>query len=143
MMYNILESRIEFKGNQLDRITVLVENSDGRLSAYFATAKPKIGHLCLDPNANISIELLQRVACFGMETVDREEIFPLNNKVREASRKKKTMPGLDEQDKGIGAMLIEFYDTMKLLEADPECSGKQATKIIMTMNDIKNIFNNQ
>lgn len=46
---------------------------------------------------------------------------------------------LPDPDKSIGEILVEFYETMKQLEKDPHRSGKQATKIIMTMNDIKNL----
>jgi hypothetical protein len=41
-----------------------------------------------------------------------------------------------EPDKSIGKILIQFYETMKALESDPERSDKQATKIVMTITDI-------
>jgi len=47
----------------------------------------------------------------------------------------------DEPDKTIGNILIEFYETMKQLETDKERGGKQATKIVMTINDIKQLIN--
>jgi hypothetical protein len=48
---------------------------------------------------------------------------------------------LDEPKKSIGEMLMEFYDTMKELEKDKEHGrGKQAVKIVMTMNDIHNHY---
>lgn len=47
---------------------------------------------------------------------------------------------LEEPAKSIGLALIEFYDTMKALEKDPARGGKQATKIVMTMNDIEHII---
>lgn len=46
----------------------------------------------------------------------------------------------DGQTKSIHKALIEFYETMKMLENDPQRGGKQATKIIMTANDIERIF---
>lgn len=76
MNYNILEARIERKNNQLQRITVLVEMSKNDVRAIFATTKPRGGYMSISPSANISEELLQDVAAGGMETVDRDEIFP-------------------------------------------------------------------
>ena len=46
---------------------------------------------------------------------------------------------LEEPSKSIGKILIEFYETMKRLENDKEVDGKQATLIVMTMNDIENL----
>lgn len=46
---------------------------------------------------------------------------------------------LEEPSKSIGKILIEFYETMKRLENDKEVEGKQATLIVMTMNDIENL----
>ena len=40
-------------------------------------------------------------------------------------------------------MLVEFYETMKSLEADEARAGKQAVKIIMTCSDIESIFKKQ
>ena len=42
----------------------------------------------------------------------------------------------DEPSKNIGNILIEFYETMKKLDNDQHKGGKQATKIVMTINDI-------
>ena len=75
-MYTILEARIEFKNNQLERITVLVEMSKGDVRAIFATTKPRGGYMHIQPNATVCNELLQEVAGSGLETVDRDEIFP-------------------------------------------------------------------
>lgn len=47
---------------------------------------------------------------------------------------------LPEPDKSIGEALIEFYATMKELEKDEHRGGKQATKIVMTINDIKKLI---
>lgn len=74
-MYNILEAKIEFKNNQIDRITVLVEISKGDVRAIYATTKPRGGYTCIPPAAKVNDELLQEVAGYGMETVDRDRIF--------------------------------------------------------------------
>lgn len=47
---------------------------------------------------------------------------------------------LDEPSKSIGEILLEFYDTMKSLEKDEHRGGKQATKIVMTINDIEKLI---
>lgn len=75
-MYNILEARIEFKNNQLERITVLVEMSKDDVRAIFADTVAKGGYMNIQPSATVSNELLQEIAGYGMETVDRDEIFP-------------------------------------------------------------------
>ena len=75
-MYNILESRIEFKNNQLSRVTVLVEMSKGDVRAIVATTQPRGGYMHLEPNVKVSNELLQEVAGYGLETIDRDEVFP-------------------------------------------------------------------
>jgi len=46
---------------------------------------------------------------------------------------------LDEPSKSIGEALLDFYETMKGLEKDEHRGGKQATKIVMTINDIKDV----
>jgi len=48
---------------------------------------------------------------------------------------------LDEPEKSIGNILIEFYETMKSLESDLHRGGKQATKIVMTISDIEKLIN--
>lgn len=75
-MYNILEARIERNANQVQRVTVLVEISKGDVRAIYATNNPRGGYKFLMPNEKVSEELLQEVAATGMETVDRDEIFP-------------------------------------------------------------------
>ncbi len=50
------------------------------------------------------------------------------------------IPYLEDPDKSIGEILIQFYDTMKRLETDENRGGMQATKIIMTINDIKKLI---
>jgi hypothetical protein len=53
---------------------------------------------------------------------------------------KLAIKALPSPEKEIGEILIEFYETMKYLETDKERGGKQATKIVMTLSDIINIF---
>ena len=43
-------------------------------------------------------------------------------------------------EKAVYESLIEFYETMKQLETDPHKGGKQATKIVMTANDLMQMF---
>lgn len=49
---------------------------------------------------------------------------------------------MQEPEKSLYEELMDFYDTMKALEKEPieYRGGKQATKIVMTVNDIKAIF---
>lgn len=47
---------------------------------------------------------------------------------------------LEEPSKSIGKILIEYYETMKRLEKDIHCSGKQATKIVMTICEIEKAY---
>jgi hypothetical protein len=47
---------------------------------------------------------------------------------------------MEDPSKSIGEILIEFYETMKHLENDEHKGGKQATKIVMTINDIENLY---
>lgn len=75
-MYNILESRIEFKNNQLFRITVLVEMSKGDVRAIYADTKPKNGYMFLKPTQILNDELLQEVAGYGSERNNKDDIFP-------------------------------------------------------------------
>lgn len=76
MSYNILEARIEFKDRRISRVTVLVEISKGDVRAIFATDQPRNGYTHIQPTATVSDELLQDVAGYGMQTVDRDTIFP-------------------------------------------------------------------
>lgn len=79
---NILEARIEFKENKLTRVTVLVDFTPGSLDpgsdvrAIFASNKPMGGYMFLSEKLEVSLTLLQRVAKYGCETVDRDKIFP-------------------------------------------------------------------
>jgi cell division protein ZapA (FtsZ GTPase activity inhibitor) len=47
---------------------------------------------------------------------------------------------LEEPSKSIANILIEFYDTMKELEKYKDKGGMQATKIVMTINDIEDLL---
>lgn len=87
MEYNILQARIEFTDNKIVAITVLVDCTSppgnnpytkrySDVRAIYATIKPRGGYMNIPPGAKLTDDLLQRVAAAGMETVDREEIFP-------------------------------------------------------------------
>lgn len=76
MSYKIFEAKIEFKNDQIDRITVLVEMSKNDVRAIVGTAKPRPGYMFIHPAAEVSAELLQEVAGYGCETDDRDKIFP-------------------------------------------------------------------
>ena len=49
---------------------------------------------------------------------------------------KEGLVGLKEPDRTVGLILVRFYESMKSLERDPHRGGKQATAIVMAMNDI-------
>lgn len=85
-MYNILEARIEYTNGALSRITVLVEMSKGDVRAIFATNKKRPGYCHIETSGTGPFDShLQRVAAYGMETVDRDEIFPQWRKKLETS----------------------------------------------------------
>ena len=46
---------------------------------------------------------------------------------------------LSSPSKEIGIILMDFYDNMKTLETDEHRGGKQATLIVMTINDIEEL----
>jgi hypothetical protein len=75
-MYKILEARVEYKNNNLERITVLVEVSRGDVRAIEATTKQWVGYMHIQPAEQLSTDLLLEVAAYGMETGDRDKIFP-------------------------------------------------------------------
>jgi len=60
------------------------------------------------------------------------------NSINTPQTKKET---LSEKSKKVGATLIGFYETMKKLETDEHKEGKKATMLVMTINDIEEIFN--
>lgn len=75
-MYNILESKIEFKDNQLFRITVLVEFSRGDVRAIYADTRIKAGYFFLRSSQELNNKLLQEVAGGGAERGDKDDLFP-------------------------------------------------------------------
>lgn len=82
MSYKILESRIEFVENQIQKVTVLVDLTSRNSSplsdvrALYATNKPCGGYMWIEQNSILSKDLLQAVAAYGMETSDRDKLFP-------------------------------------------------------------------
>ncbi len=90
MEYTILETKIEFKDNKIQRITVLVDCTGNHskpfsdVRAIYATTKPRGGYMNIPLSAKISERLLQEVAAAGMETVNRDDIFPNWKKKYEA-----------------------------------------------------------
>ena len=52
----------------------------------------------------------------------------------------KSISQLIEPEKSIGEILIDFYETMKSLEKYSNPGGRQATKIVMTIADLKLVF---
>jgi len=55
-----------------------VEISAGDVRAIFvnSTPRPQGGYMWLEPGTVVSDKLLQDVAGYGMQTVDRDKIFP-------------------------------------------------------------------
>ena len=82
MDYDILETHIVFKDNKIERITVLVDCTGPSSTPYSdvraitATIKPTSGYMNIPPSSKISEDLLQKVAAAGMETEERDEMFP-------------------------------------------------------------------
>lgn len=74
-MYNILESRIEFKNNELDRITVLVEMSKDNVRVIAMDTIGKPGYKVLEPNEPLNETLLQKVAGYGWTRVGVDSLF--------------------------------------------------------------------
>lgn len=74
-MYNILEARIEYRNKKLHRVTVLVEISQGDVRAIFSTDTFMDGYDCLNPDEPVTNELLQRVAGYGRQLLDRDKVF--------------------------------------------------------------------
>jgi len=48
---------------------------------------------------------------------------------------------MEEPDKSICNMLLDYYEGMKRLESDIQRGGKQATLTIMAVNDFKRLIN--
>lgn len=81
MSYKILEIRIEFDKEQIDRITVLADYSLQSMPltdvrAVFATRKIIGGYITIPSNAELTKTLIHAVTEQGCETVDRDIIFP-------------------------------------------------------------------
>lgn len=82
MDYKILETRIEFENNKIQRITVLVDCTGDSSKPYsdvraiYATTKPCGGYMHILPTSTISDKLLQHVAAAGLENAQRDKIFP-------------------------------------------------------------------
>lgn len=80
-MENIIETRIEFKNGEVTRVTVLADFTPSILTpgsdvrALFITSERRGGYAYIQKNKELS-ELIQETVDYGMETVDRDEIFP-------------------------------------------------------------------
>lgn len=77
-MYNILEARVEYKNQKLERVTVLVEISQGDVRGVFSSNNLGAGYMKLHPNEPITDGLLQRVAGYGATLLmsERDTVFP-------------------------------------------------------------------
>ena len=49
---------------------------------------------------------------------------------------------MEEPDKSILSMLLDYYEGMTQLESDMQRGGKHATLTVMTVNDFKRLINN-
>jgi hypothetical protein len=85
MNYDILQAKIEFADNKITRITVLVDCTGkgnphtkpfSDVRAIYATTKPRGGYMNIPASAKLSDQLLQDVAAAGLETDERDKIFP-------------------------------------------------------------------
>ena len=74
--YNVLQARAWFTDGKLKRVTVLVEMSANDVRAITAIDEPRNGYTFLPPSSVLNEQLLQRVAAYGMETTDRDKLFP-------------------------------------------------------------------
>lgn len=82
-MYKILETRIEFKNNNLHKVTVLVDCTSSNskpltdVRAIYAIAKPAYDpYVIFSPDNILSEHLLQHIASHGYQDDDRDKIFP-------------------------------------------------------------------
>ncbi|KAB8156169.1 hypothetical protein EZY14_002820 [Kordia sp. TARA_039_SRF] len=73
-MDDILKSQIEFKNGSIQSITVLVEFSEGDIRAIQSTTTPRSGYFFIPKDAELSNDLLQQVAGYGME-VEAKKVF--------------------------------------------------------------------
>jgi len=82
MNYEILETRVEFVNNKIDRIFVLVNFTGNGSKPYsdvrciYANTKPCSGYFYIIPALELNPSLLQRVAASGIQTYGRDKIFP-------------------------------------------------------------------
>ena len=82
MHYTILDSKIKYKNERIHSIVVLIDCTGpdceplSDVRAVYATTKQSGGYMSLTPNAVLTDQLLQQVAAAGIETVDRDELFP-------------------------------------------------------------------
>lgn len=74
-MYNILEAHLDFTQGKLQRVTVLVEISQGDIRAVFSAVGTKYGYDYLQPGEPVNDALLQRVAGFGQRLDETDKLF--------------------------------------------------------------------
>ena len=76
-MYNVLESALKFdERGQILSVLVLVEYSKGDIRVIKATNQPCSGYMSItDRTDYVLFDLLQEVAGYGMEIVDKSK-FP-------------------------------------------------------------------
>ena len=81
----ILEARVEYVNGQIDRVTVLADFTPEFLKddepmcdvrAVFASRKHMHGYLFFNGAVTLNAELLKNVVELGVQTVDRDQIFP-------------------------------------------------------------------
>jgi hypothetical protein len=139
-MYNILEARIEYRNKKLHRVIVLVEISKGDVRAIYSTDSFKNGYDSLSPDEPVNDALLQRVAGYGIQTVDRDIIFP--------HWKAKQTPGtsrkVKQQSDGKSATGGKVsYDEWKkeLIQVTARATGQSEKSIKISEPDAKMWYN--
>lgn len=75
-MYNIIETNIKFNSNgQILSVLALVEYSKGDVRVIEATNQPRSGYMNISQRTDyILFDLLQEVAGYGMEIIDKNKI---------------------------------------------------------------------
>ena len=66
----------------------------------------------------------------------RFETFRVRKTLNTMADIREGIVGIKEPERTVGLLLVEFYESMKSLESDPHRGGKQATAIVMAMDDI-------
>lgn len=67
-MQNIIKAEIEFKNNEIEKITVFVQSKDGGIQAIYSSTAPRSGYLYLEKNIpNVNQALLQEIADYGIK----------------------------------------------------------------------------